>query len=45
MSYRQLLKENYEASLQISEDALSHIEDVPSTITQVDLPDHITSHV
>jgi hypothetical protein len=44
-SYRQLLKENYEASLLISEDALSHIEDLPSTIAQVDLPDNITCHV
>ena len=44
-SYRQLLTGNYEASLLISEDALSHIEDLPSTITQVDLPDNITCHV
>jgi hypothetical protein len=35
-SFRQLLKENYEASGLMSEDALSHIKDLPSTITQLD---------
>lgn len=37
-SFRQLLRENYEAALKISEDALSHLTELPCTISQIDLP-------
>ena len=37
-SFRQLLIENLKAAYSTSEDALSHLADLPSTSTQVNLP-------
>jgi hypothetical protein len=32
------LKENFIAALSLSEDALNHLKDLPSTVSQIDLP-------
>ena len=39
-SYRQLLTENQQAASYCAEDALDHIEDLPCTISQLDLVDN-----
>jgi hypothetical protein len=33
------LRENFIAALSLSEDALNHLKDLPSTISQIDLPE------
>jgi hypothetical protein len=33
------LKENLKAALSLSEDALNHLKDLPSTVSQIDLPE------
>lgn len=38
LTFRQLLRENYNASLLLFEDALSHFGDLPRTHTHIDLP-------
>ena len=38
-SLRQLLRENFVAALNLSEDVLEHIQELPFTISKVELPD------
>jgi hypothetical protein len=35
------LKENFIAALSLSEDALNHLKDLPSTVSQIDLPNGV----